>query len=1657
MSTAGGAATAGGVNYQSRVGAWLAVQIMAEKSVSPPWDLSEHVSFEWLRCETEQPVDDLMVGTCDGGVVFIQAKRTVTLSKDFKSELSSVIDQFVRQYLANRNRSARGNPWEKALDVDKDRLVLVTSPSSSAPVRKNLRLVLEKIRRLLPTQRLSAASSNAEEKRALSILKDHVSRCWKINTGSSIKVDELTQLLRLIFVTELDVEGGADEQQAKSTLRSAVLRNPNDADTAWSTLVSLCVDLASSRSGCNRADLQKALLKKSIEIQIIRSFREDIERIRDYSTQTSHALRHLSEIHIGTDLVKVERASSEALRDMTKNRSVLVVGDPGAGKSGALIDLADFLSEAEKDFVFLAVDRLAASSLSEARSEIGLQHDIVSVLDNWVGHDPAYLLIDALDAARGDLASTMIRELIRLVIQKRSRWIVVASIRKFDLRYGVDLRRLFSGEPSKDFSDPEFQSECHLNVPVLSDKELQEISQQSKKLKVLIDDAPCELYELLKIPFNLRLLSEMLYWGASAAELNPIRTQLELLEQYWAARIIRTDGLGDAREGILRQLCNLMVERRLLQADRASVLDSTGSQSQMLNQLLSSNVLSEWSPTVSGLPDRYILTFSHHVLFDFAVARLLFRGAGSQMAKRLCDDPELSLAVRPSLLYHFRYVWTIDGTREQFWKLALEVIRSDEIPEIGKLIAPIVAAELSNSVLDLAPLTKALQDQDSAKQTAAESLFHHLVGALLTRVADEDRLIGDNGGPWCEFLDEVTKEVRPGIVFDAQSIVSMICDSIDTLTKEQLNTIGGASRRLLRYGWSREPRESWLIIRALTCVCKTFESDPVDSAALVKKCLEVEHLARFGFEELPWLAREVKRLVAIAPELVEEIYTAAFNYEEISEEQTRMGSSRILPLVSNKRQDYEMAHYELEQAFPAFLEIAPISATKGLISVIDAYVAKRHPTNAERDPLEFFDFNGTNARFETDLSAIWDSNDTYSHHSALKMLTYFQEFLENLCRDNGDIKLADDLIREVVLHSRYAIFWRRLLFSALKVNTLVELIKPLLWAPPVLIGIDTSSIAGDILAKAFGNFPKSARERIERAILDIPNVLGQDLTEAALETRNRLLGCISIDHMISDEAKSILKEIQKDNCVPPNRPPVIFEDFSEEFSEEEYLVRRGVPLEEEQSRAVSEALRPIGRFADEYLNSTPTLDESMELSDQLEYVLHQLEEGTMHVSLVEYGWGRLAAACSRIARNEDLTRDTSLGSLVLKVLLESSQHVEPKPNPEFDAQFDEHPHWGGVKPRTESAEGLVVLSRNPSFAEPSLFERIELLTKDPVPAVRFQVASRLNALYKTNAPLMWELLQQLSEHEMSRGVLQGVLGGPFQRLISGHDERVVALVQVIFGRVIDGSGAKEVREYCVRLMTDAYIWRNQTKSKQVVLSIAADPKTHRSEASHLLASLRQPLTHGELDQVGQQQDEIRRRAIELYNLLLLRTMEQFRELEEKYSVTVEGKPSVETEDSLRSLANLIDYMAREIYTVSGAFNKHRNNRQEIKVPERGGVEDRFYRECSEIIDLLGDAGMPSVAHSLLKTLEYFVPLDPSGVFRRIGRIVLAGRKGGFQYESMAVELIVSLVERYLAEYRSILRDDDECRSYLIQMLDVFVKVGWPAARKITYRLEEIFR
>lgn len=101
----GGAAAQVGIGYQNRVAAWMCVRILAERDVTPLWRLNANITFDYIRCETGQPVDDILVGTSEAGHAFIPA--THLLTSNIPSRKAEVL---IRRW-ARQSTSSYGNSY----------------------------------------------------------------------------------------------------------------------------------------------------------------------------------------------------------------------------------------------------------------------------------------------------------------------------------------------------------------------------------------------------------------------------------------------------------------------------------------------------------------------------------------------------------------------------------------------------------------------------------------------------------------------------------------------------------------------------------------------------------------------------------------------------------------------------------------------------------------------------------------------------------------------------------------------------------------------------------------------------------------------------------------------------------------------------------------------------------------------------------------------------------------------------------------------------------------------------------------------------------------------------------------------------------------------------------------------------------------------------------------------------------------------------------------------------------------------------------------------------------------------------------------------------------------------------------------------------------
>ena len=140
IARGGGNATSSGVLFESGVASYFGALMLAERNIDRFADLAPSVPIV-VRMETEAPVDDILVETDTGGLIFIQAKTRIEFASGTGSPFAKTVEQFVRQWLVCASGSG-DRQWNRPLDQAKDRLVLAAAAYQN--LLKSRRLALHR-------------------------------------------------------------------------------------------------------------------------------------------------------------------------------------------------------------------------------------------------------------------------------------------------------------------------------------------------------------------------------------------------------------------------------------------------------------------------------------------------------------------------------------------------------------------------------------------------------------------------------------------------------------------------------------------------------------------------------------------------------------------------------------------------------------------------------------------------------------------------------------------------------------------------------------------------------------------------------------------------------------------------------------------------------------------------------------------------------------------------------------------------------------------------------------------------------------------------------------------------------------------------------------------------------------------------------------------------------------------------------------------------------------------------------------------------------------------------------------------------------------------------------------------------------------------------
>jgi hypothetical protein len=815
---------------------------------------------------------------------------------------------------------------------------------------------------------------------------------------------------------------------------------------------------------------------------------------------------------------------------------------------------------------------------------------------------------------------------------------------------------------------------------------------------------------------------------------------------------------------------------------------------------------------------------------------------------------------------------------------------------------------------------------------------------------------------------------------------------------------------------------------------------------LIRRALEPEHVRQHGFEEMPRLAHKIDRIIEQDPDLAVEIYRTAFGYDEESTEDNPLRGSVLLGLISNRRQDYRHGWWTLAEKFPAFLNSRPIHATQALIGALQGYAAREHGLDREHAKTALLKVAGMTARVREDHSYVWAPRDLEPHDDAERILVAFSKYLHALANEVNAEGVFREILAIVAAENELAVIWAALIHAAADApQSFAALLVEVVSAASVLTWSDTHYASARYLENAYPTLSDTHRVAIERAILGLPYA-----SERESDTRLTLAGHLPAESVVTTEARELRREAEEAGAVKESRPLLRHAPWEGSVpSLSERLERNGVDIRAPSNQQIISLMEPMRPFSLE-----PNKFDEATFRSSLP-ALRALHNSTLEAratrDILDEALNYLAAAAANAARVKTITEDDEIAEFLRTVLVLAARGRDPVFNPKVEMQFARSPSWSGPSARIEAAQGLMdfLCWRRQEFD--SLKMMIDELARDCVAAVRFQIVKRLLYLHQDRPEWVRAHTRYYAFEDTNATLVHEALITA-HRIRASDLEETFELATAVFERFKNPAhqGEESCREDAAKIIADLHVWHCYGNASIWIGRVLDAQCTPPSTSRDLISHYRKIVVYGAADQHDSQAEPIRGRALQLYRRVADRYSSASQELwQTLQSQPVEHHDEAELE-SLRESFRTLDEIAMQLYFASGAYDAR-------STPERrpGPVQQRLFTEAHDIFDTLSNVPIPHTSHHLIETLEFFIEFDPAEVFRLIARAIRSSEAQGYTADPMAVDLFARVIERYLADFREVF-DVGDRRVELLACLDAFVRHGSPKARRLTYRISDIW-
>ncbi|HEY4302573.1 MAG TPA: hypothetical protein VGM73_17005 [Candidatus Didemnitutus sp.] len=1657
----GGRATSTGVGYEGHVAARLAVRMLiGEKALVWPGVHGGNLRAVTLQAATA--VDDVVVELAG-----LDGLRHAHLSaKDRAGSIpltaaspafADTMKAFVRQFIASGRKARLG--W-------------VVPTSAGTKVTRHLLLALENFRRDAGDQPLHQfiQGRSKDEADALRAALKLVRPAWKKLKGGKPTEAQLKAFLRAVCVEVRDFgHGKADEEAAEAEVRAHLAADPADSGKIWQKIDGLFADANRRVLRITADSLRRDLKAEGLRLQAPPDYAADLALLDEITARSVARLSEHAHLPFGPatqDQVAIARpVELGALQTAVQQGHTLVTGEPGGGKSGLVHAFAAALRTGGTPVVLLLAEEVFNPTVPNLDQ---LKHSLDATLAHWPDGAKGVVTTDALDAVRDAGTQKRVRELLHSVQQGQSGWTVVASVREFDLRHGRELREGFPGAGAPGYAVPDFSGVAHFHVPRFTEAQVDQLVAHRPEIGPFVQSARAnsKSADLHRSPFYLRLAATLLKDGVPSARLADWNSPALLLRRFWHDRINEGEGAA-ARQRVLKAICQAMVDQRSMSLSEKE-LNFSEAEQQAVRELRSRGILQGPRLQFATLVNTDQLSFAHHLLHDYAIARALVPETGDAFVAYVVQHPLLPIFYRQSFIFALEELWDADEAHSAFWVATLRLEGEPKLHGITRLLGPILAARRVRASADLAALLTAVRSAPALDAPGPKALTH-----LTSGLQDCDAsLIRDGADAWCEFVAEIAP-LLPASPFLEPSVVHLLARLRKAgcgTTPSQRLALNSAARALLTHHATKPVHQGWAYagMVAIEAVCLTFAAAPAESEAALLTLLAPERLKEFPHEDFGELAEHLGDLPAAGAEVVRRVYRAAFAADPERGKWRQMGT-RILPMTVQTSDDWNLVHYRLAAHYEQSDGADAAVLTEAACSAWGAVYRRRNEKPGRKNPpAAVVMFRGQACELRADYSHI--AQRAFENEEN-RILTRWEALLRQWAAEPDPARLHAALDRFATCNPP-ALLWSLLMEAGAEhPTTLGRLLVDLLDEPVLLTHFDYLYAAAHLLGALHQSGDPALRARLETIVLELParTPLRKDekrlpVPEWLQAAQDRALSKLQEANLARPEMLTLWRARKAGNALEQHGRPDGFRVTSRTISDREHIERAGVDLKRPANadmfklREDLKALMP----RDNKPLDVNTLIAKWSLLLEAEKVIqrHRTAEPKMAADL----WGHLVAVGEAIARNAEWPKRSPRWKWVRRLLLRAAR--DPKPGRVQDDLADDNPHWGWPAPRVEAAEGLPMLSYRLGGADAQIASALRRLTTDYSKAVRFNLAHRLAVLEKFAPGLMWELIDRFIVDEQRYSVLECVVHS-LDRLWPRHPAEVLPRLAKIAAKAGQAPADHDVHDGVVgshffeflrtgRKESGAYIDRLLGRIIQPAAgnALSAQVATCRSHKWFVAGDPAKPTAR--LEGIRARTWSVVTRILAASQTALAAERARFEKLFK--AKNGKGKAVAAAQERIKHLTLIVDNVNMQLFFSSGAHDEKNKGGANFLTPEQAQL---FWREARPLLIQLADELHPHTAYHLVQTLHHLLPYDPREVFLLAMRSIRSASVAGMQHEHLAVGVTVKLIQQALADHRDIFRSPpgqaNECLNALLEVFDLFVEAGWTEARQLTNRLEEIYR